>query len=125
MTRISLRKGLHLTWQGREYVIEQCLTTGEVLLQDVLTNHLSTLKGRRNQKKSFQSHSSNSPTAVCEMITRLHISLGKGNLCKNTSSFLKRYWSEGLETVNRLVETDLKSALVQGKPISGGGTSHS
>ncbi|MGQ4646628.1 hypothetical protein [Lyngbya aestuarii] len=44
MTRISLRKGLHLTWQGREYVIEQCLTTGEVLLQDVLTNHLSSLK---------------------------------------------------------------------------------
>ena len=44
MTRICLRKGLHLTWQGREYVIEQYLTTGEVLLQDVLTNHLSTLK---------------------------------------------------------------------------------
>jgi hypothetical protein len=36
------------------------------------------------------------------------------------------YDGEGLETVNRLVETDLKSALVQGKPISGGGgTSHS
>jgi hypothetical protein len=36
------------------------------------------------------------------------------------------YDSEGLETVNRLVETDLKSALVQGKSISGGGgTSHS
>lgn len=43
MTRISLRKGLHLAWQGREYVIEQCLTTGEVILQDVLTNHISTL----------------------------------------------------------------------------------
>ena len=35
------------------------------------------------------------------------------------------YDREGLETVNRLVETDLKSALVQGKLISGGGTSHS
>ena len=35
------------------------------------------------------------------------------------------YDGEGLETLNRLVETDLKSALVQGKPISGGGgTSH-
>jgi hypothetical protein len=44
MTRIYLRKGLHLAWQGREYVIEQCLTTGEVLLQDLLTNHISTLK---------------------------------------------------------------------------------
>jgi len=44
MTRISLRKGLHLTWQGREHEIEQCLATGEVLLRDILTNHLSTLK---------------------------------------------------------------------------------
>jgi hypothetical protein len=36
------------------------------------------------------------------------------------------YDCEGLETVNRLVETDLKSVLVQGKSISGdGGTSHS
>ncbi len=30
------------------------------------------------------------------------------------------YDSEGLETVNRLVEPALKSALVQGKPISSG-----
>ncbi|MBD1838520.1 hypothetical protein H6F78_09105 [Coleofasciculus sp. FACHB-64] len=34
------------------------------------------------------------------------------------------YDGEGLETVNRLVETDLKSAPLLGKPISGGGTSH-
>ena len=44
MTRIQLKKGLHLLLQGQEYTIEQRLPTGEVQLRNVLSNTKSSLK---------------------------------------------------------------------------------
>lgn len=54
MTRIQLRTGLHLVWQGREYVIEQCLVSGEIQIKDQLTNTKSTLKAVALTQMLFQ-----------------------------------------------------------------------
>lgn len=54
MTRIQLRTGLHLVWQGREYVIEQCFSSGQIQIKDQLTNTKSTLKATALTQLLFQ-----------------------------------------------------------------------
>jgi putative transposase len=44
MNRVQLRRGLHLLLHGQEYSVEERLPTGEVLLNNLLTNVRSNLK---------------------------------------------------------------------------------
>ncbi len=44
MTRIQFRLGLRLVWQGREYVISECIHGGQIQLKDQLTNNVTTVK---------------------------------------------------------------------------------
>ncbi|MEN9567301.1 MAG: hypothetical protein RLZZ69_2497, partial [Cyanobacteriota bacterium] len=44
MNRVQLRRGLHLLLHGQEYSVEKRLPTGEVLLNNLLTNVRSNLK---------------------------------------------------------------------------------
>ncbi len=44
MTRIQFRLGLRLLWQGREYVISECNSGGQIQLKDQMTNNVTTVK---------------------------------------------------------------------------------
>jgi putative transposase len=116
MTRIQLRTGLHLVWQGREYVIEQCLASGEIQIKDQLTNTKSILKAVALTQLLFQGELQflQVDAATTNQVTRLGLSADFTQIPTELREEAKRRY----KYVERVLESNvLKKNESELKPI--------